>query len=306
MDATLRQLTIYIAVARAGSFTAAAGDLHLSQSSLSRAVAELERELGAQLLERDTRNVRLTPAGMETLRVAEQIVLTHRAGLSELTRYLAGESGVVALATLPSVAARLLPPAITTFRERWPLVSVRILDGLERSVLDRVLSGDADFAVTTVTAAHRRLQREPLVKDRFQAVLPSDHPLTAQAEVSWAELAAEPFLAISLDSSVRRLTDAAFRDADLDVVPAAEASSIATVGGLVAAGLGVSAMPALVLPLMGAAVTCRPLVEPLLDRTLEIVSREHRPLPAAADHFLTVLRDMRDRRTALPDGVSWN
>jgi DNA-binding transcriptional LysR family regulator len=147
---TLRQLTAYTAVARAASFTAAAAEMHVSQSSLSRAVADLERQLGVQLLERDTRNVQLTAAGVEALRIAEQIVTAHRAGMKELRRFLLGESGTVAVATLPSVAAVLLPQVISDFRERRPQVAVRLLDGLERLVLDRVLSGDADFAITTV------------------------------------------------------------------------------------------------------------------------------------------------------------
>ncbi|MHC5909210.1 helix-turn-helix domain-containing protein, partial [Streptomyces sp. S6] len=67
MDVTLRQLAAYAAVARAASFTAAAVETHVSQSSLSRAVADLERALDLRLLERDTRNVRLTPAGSERL-----------------------------------------------------------------------------------------------------------------------------------------------------------------------------------------------------------------------------------------------
>ena len=106
---TLRQLAAYTAVARAASFTAAAAEMHVSQSSLSRAVADLERHLGVQPLERDSRNVQLTPAGAEALRIAEQIVTAHRAGMKEFRRFLLGESGRVAVATLPSVAAVRLP-----------------------------------------------------------------------------------------------------------------------------------------------------------------------------------------------------
>jgi len=302
VDATLRQMTAYIAVARAKSFTMAARDLHQSQSSLSRAVADLERQFGVQLLERDTRNVQLTAAGVEALRVAEHIVDTHHRGMRELSRYLAGESGVVVIATLPSVAARLLPPIISAFRDRWPGVSVRILDGLEGAVLEHVTSAVADFAVTTVTGRHLRLEHEPLVKDRFHAVLPPGHRLTAQSEISWAELAGEPFLAVGRNSSVRRLTDAAFLEAGLDVSPAAEASSVATVGGLIAAGLGVTAMPALVLPLIGPGLACRPLVGPVLERRLGIVHQLRRPAPVATGRFVDLLRE---RQVALPAGVAW-
>lgn len=305
MESTLRQLSAYVAVARASSFTAAAARLHVSQSSLSRAVADLERQLGAQLFDRDTRNVQLTAAGVETLRIAEQIVNAHRAGMKELGRFLLGESGTVAVATLPSVAAVLLPQVISGFRRQRPQVSMRIMDGMERSVLDRVLSGDADFAITTGEPTGQ-LEHHPLVRDRFVAVLPQDHALARLAEVSWEELGREPFLAVGRESSVRRLTDAAFAQVDARGEPAAEAGNVATVGGLVAAGLGVSAMPALVLPLLGSGpLVHRPLVGPVVDRRLDIALRARRTLPLAARRFLEALQEFREQRHPLPPGVSW-
>ncbi|MFG1699732.1 LysR substrate-binding domain-containing protein [Nonomuraea sp. NPDC049309] len=306
MDATLRQLAAYVAVAKSAGFTAAAAQLHLSQSTLSRAVADLERVLGVRLLERDTRNVQLTAAGVETLRVAEQIVDAHRSGMKELRRYLLGESGVVAMATLPSVAAVLLPGLISAFRRERPEVSVRIMDGLERAVLGRVLSGDADFAVTTVGAASDRLEHRPLIRDRFRAVLPEGHPLAERDELTWEDLATEPFLAVGPESSVRRLTDAAFAQVGAGAAPAAEASNVATVGGLVAAGLGVSALPALVLPLLGPGrVVHRELVAPVVERRLDVVVRARRTLPPAAAAFLDLLQEARTEGRDVPPGASW-
>jgi LysR family carnitine catabolism transcriptional activator len=306
VDATLRQLAAYVAVAKSAGFTAAAAQLHLSQSTLSRAVADLERVLGVRLLERDTRNVQLTAAGVETLRVAEQIVDAHRSGMKELRRYLLGESGVVAMATLPSVAAVLLPGLISAFRRERPEVSVRIMDGLERAVLGRVLSGDADFAVTTVGAASDRLEHRPLIRDRFRAVLPEGHPLAERDELTWEDLATEPFLAVGPESSVRRLTDAAFAQVGAGAAPAAEASNVATVGGLVAAGLGVSALPALVLPLLGPGrVVHRELVAPVVERRLDVVVRARRTLPPAAAAFLDLLEEARAEGRDVPPGASW-
>ncbi|MEO3888336.1 LysR family transcriptional regulator [Nonomuraea sp. B5E05] len=306
MDASLRQLAAYVAVARAAGFTAAAAHLRVSQSTLSRAVSDLERVLGVQLLERDTRNVQLTAAGQETLRVAEQIVDAHRSGMKQLRRYLLGESGLVAMATLPSVAAVLLPRMISAFRGRRPDVSVRIMDGLERAVLGRVLNGDADFAVTTVGTASDRLEHRPLIRDRFRAVLPESHPLADRDEVTWEDLAAEPFLAVGPESSVRRLTDAAFEQAGAVVTPAAEAGNVATVGGLVAAGLGVSAMPALVLPLLGPGhVVHRELTGPAVERRLDIVVRARRTLPPAAAAFLDLLDEARAEGREVPAGAAW-
>ncbi|OEU85928.1 LysR family transcriptional regulator [Streptomyces abyssalis] len=306
MDATLRQLSAYAAVARAASFTAAASQLHVSQSSLSRAVADLERVLGAQLLERDTRNVQLTAAGTEALRIADQILGAHRAGMKELERFLLGESGTVAVATLPSVAAVLLPRVISDFRGRRPHAAVRIMDGPERPVLDHVTSGDADFAITTAGEPSAQLEHLPLVRDRFVAVLPSGHALAGRAEVAWEDLARHPFLAVGQDSSVRRLADATFAQIDARVPPAAEAASVATVGGLVAAGLGVSAMPALVLPLLGTGdFVPAPLVRPVVHRRLDVVMRARRTVPLAARGFLDTLDALREEGGSLPEGVTW-
>lgn len=306
MDANLRQLSAYVAVAKAASFTAAAAQLRVSQSTLSRAVADLERVLGVRLLERDTRNVQLTAAGLETLRVAEQIVSAHESGMKELRRYLLGESGVVAVAILPSVAAVLLPRLISAFRRQRPRVTVRIMDGLERAVLGKVLSGDADFAITTVGGRQDRLEHRPLIRDRFHAVLPEGHPLAERDEVTWEDLAAEPFLAVGAESSVRRLTDAAFAQAGTGATLAAEASNVATVGGLVAAGLGVSAMPALVLPLLGPGrIVHRPLVAPVVERRLDVVVRARRTLPSTAAAFLGLLEESRAQALEVPMGASW-
>jgi DNA-binding transcriptional LysR family regulator len=210
------------------------------------------------------------------------------------------------VATLPSVAAVLLPQVISGFRERRPQVAVRHLDGLERLVLDRVLSGAADFAITTVGDPPEQLEHLPLVRDRFVAVLPEGHPLADRQEIAWEDLARQPFLAVGRDSSVRRLTDAAFAQIDARAQPAAEAGSVATVGGLVTAGLGVSAMPALVLPLMGAGpVVCRPLVDPVVDRRLDIALRVRRTLPTVTQRFLQTLEEFRLQGRPLPPGVSW-
>jgi LysR family transcriptional regulator, carnitine catabolism transcriptional activator len=306
MEATVRQLAAYAAVARAAGFTAAAAQLHMSQSALSRAVADLERQLGVQLLERDTRNVQLTPAGIEALRVAERIVTAHQAGMRELRRYLNGESGTVAVAALPSVAAMLLPGVVSAFRAQYPLATVRIMDGLDGAVHHRVLTGDADFAITSADTSATGLEHRPLVHDRFYAVLPPQHRLTQRESVTWADLAAEQFLAVAPTSSVRRLTDSAFAQAGLDVKPATEAGNVATVGGLIAAGLGVSAMPALVIPLMGVPVACRDLVTPVLDRRLDIVFRDRAALPVAAGRFLELLEDLRRKAGDLPANVFWS
>ncbi|MEW9519820.1 LysR family transcriptional regulator [Streptomyces tubercidicus] len=306
MDLSLRQLEAFAAVARAGSFTAAAGELHVSQSALSRTVAELERTVRVRLLVRDTRNVALTPQGAELLAVAERVLSAHRAEMNQLSRFLAGERGTVTIATLPSVAAVLLPPVISTLHAERPEISVCILDGLARSVIDHVTSGEADLAITVAGQLPDGLVARPFVQDRFFAAVPPGHPLADRSELRWNHLAGEQFVSIGADSSVRSFTDAAFRQADVRVAGVVEASNVATVGGLVAAGLGVTVLPALVQALMSFAVlTHRPIVAPVVERRLDIVTRADRAVSPAVQHVLGLLGELRFTGHQLPPGVSW-
>ncbi|WP_345556322.1 LysR family transcriptional regulator [Streptomonospora halophila] len=306
MDLSLRQLRVYAAVARAESFTAAAAELHVAQSSLSRTVLELERQLGVRLFDRTTRRIRRTPEGRELLEAAERVLAAHRAEMAGLQRYLAGERGVVTIATLPSVAAALLPPVIARFREQRPQTAVRILDGMSEAALERLASGAADLAITFADGLPDGLRAQPLAEDRFFAVLPPAHPLAGAAELGWGDFSGEQFIAVGADSSVRAGTDRAFAEAAVRPAGVTEAGNVSTVGGLLAAGLGVSAMPALVEVLMSFADYARvPLVRPALDRRLSVVLPRDRRVPPPARSFLDCLRGLREEGHPLPADVRW-
>ncbi|MFC3999083.1 LysR substrate-binding domain-containing protein [Nocardiopsis sediminis] len=306
MDLSLRQLSVFVSVARRLSFTAAAADLLVSQSSLSRTVAEIERALGARVFHRDTRNVTLTDEGRELLEVAEHVLAVHRAGMRQLGRYVEGGAGAVTVAALPSVAAVLLPPVIAVFRERWPDISVRIHDGLSRPVVAAVERGEADFAIAVAAGVPSWLESRPLAHDRFVGVVPTGHPFAGRAELRWSDLRGERFIVMAADTSIRPLTDSAFAQVGGPARGVVEASNVATVGGLVAAGLGVSALPALVRVLVSFAdVAHRPLADPVVTRRLDVLRPTDRPIPAAARRFLETLDDLRLGGFELPPDVDW-
>lgn len=306
MDLTLRQLEVFATVARRGSFTEAAERLHVAQSSLSRTVQSMERSLGVSLLERTTRRVCCTPEGEEVLAVAERLLSRHRAEMNGLERYLRGDRGTVTVSTLPSLAATLLPPAIVRLREEAPEVDVHVLDGMAESALDRLEAGESDLALVAVGRLRPGLRASALVRDRFLAVLPPGHRLAERDEITWAELAAEPFVVTGGDSSVRRVVEDALHDSGVDEPHLIQAGNISTVGGLIGAGIGVSALPALTLPLMGFVEHARvPLQGPVAERRISVVVPEHRTLGPAAARLLRVLRRMRALGHPLPEGALW-
>ncbi len=127
--------------------------------------------------------------------------------------------------------------------------------------------------------------------DRFGLVCRPDDALAAERDsLPWSVFKTRPFVAMATASSVRAMTDAAFLQAGFAVTPLYECAFLGTTGHLVAAGLGITALPRLTLPLLGAAgLVWRPLVRPTLDRSLGVLTRVgHAPSPAA-EHFLSVL-----------------
>lgn len=300
MDLSLQQLRMILAVHDAGGFTLAAQRSHLAQSSLSRTVREVERKLGVELFRRTTRELAITPEGAEFCTVARRIVGSFDAGMNHFDGFLAGARGQVRIATLPSLAAILLPPVISAYRAEHPHVDVAIEDALSGEVLRRVRSGAVDLAVTVrLDGSEDDLEVHPLVADRFCCVFPPGHRFAEHTRLDWAELAGEPYIAFDTGSSIRRHTDRAFPNAR----PALEARNIAAVAGLVAAGLGVSAVPGLVLPLMGfAGLGHLPLSGPEVHRRVVVIRDPARPLAPAADAFLRALRSPAGE---LPAEASW-
>ncbi len=308
MDLSLRQLEVFAAVAHAQGFTNAARELRISQSALSRTVLDIERVMGVRLFDRTTRRLVRTPEGDELLAVAERLLGAHRAEMTRLGRYLTGEGGTVTIATLPSVAAVLLPPVIAEFRRQRPGTGVRVLDSMSDAALRRVTTGEADFAITLADPLPDGLTSRPLVRDRFFAALPRTppHRLADRTELRWHDLSGETFIAIGSDSSVRQLADATLAAAGVRVAQTIEAGNVSTVGGLVAAGLGVSALPALVRLLMSFADLAHlPLVAPAVERELSVVLRDDAPLPPAARAFLELLEGLGDSEESLPTDVRW-
>src|SRR4051794_22120041 len=127
IDLTPRQLLCFLRVAELGSFSAAARALGVSQPALSRTIRQVEDAVGARLFDRDTRNVVPTHAGTELRPLAERLVAEFGGAYGALARFVAGQTGRLTVAALPSLAAVLLVPAIARFRTN-PDVEVAILD----------------------------------------------------------------------------------------------------------------------------------------------------------------------------------
>nr|WP_245866073.1 LysR family transcriptional regulator [Prauserella marina] len=306
MDIGIRHLRTTVAVADLGGYTAAARELRVAQSSVSRTVLEVERQLGVSLFDRTTRTVRPTADGEQFLAIARRLLADFDTALNHFDGYLAGTRGTVSVAALPSLAGTLLPPVISAFRAERAGVVVTIRDGLSREVLGHVAEGTVDMAVTVAATVPPPLRARRVATDRFACVFPRGHRFAERAELTWADLAAEPFVAFDPTSSIRTYVDRTLSAREVPTGPVTEARNIGAVAGLVGAGLGVSAVPGLVLPMMAFAdLDQRPLTGPVVERDLCLIHDPARPLSRPALALMELLASARSQRLRLPPGAEW-
>ena len=283
MNITLRQLQVFVAASRARSFSEAADKLGISQPSLSGTIGKIETQLGFRLFDRTTRSLLLTADGRDLAAVAEDLVRDFEAALGGIAARSAGKRGRVSLAVLPSVAATILPDALGAFVKEFPEIDVTIHDVLQDRAVALLRNGVVDFAVTTQSASYPELQFDELGADPFYLVCKKNHPLARQKTVAWREIAAFPFIALSSTTSVRRFADTAMGQSELVIRPRYEVEQILSAVTLVAAGLGITALPGLTLAMFNnRGLTMLPLVEPAINRRMGVLSLKERTLSAPA------------------------
>ena len=298
MNMTLRQLRAFAAVADTGSFTAAAGRLHLTQSALSVLVRELERELGTRLFDRHTRRVLLTEAGHELLPSVTGV-------LSQLEQAAAGvhalrdkRRGRLRLAMPQLMASTLGARAIAAFQLQHPGVAIELQDSLTDQLVARVLAGEVELAVGVEVPSTADIQRRVLLRDRHWLVCPPTHALARQAQVRWKDLQREPFISPTRD--FMRWLEPLLAPRSLLPAPAYTVAYVSTALGLAAAGLGVTLVPTYGRALATAwGLALRPLVAPVFERDVQIYSAPGRTLTPAAQAFVEVLTALASAPSAL-------
>ncbi|WP_198026596.1 LysR family transcriptional regulator [Bradyrhizobium sp. ARR65] len=279
----MRQLQVFVAASRARSFSDAASKLGISQPSLSGTIGKIEEQLGFRLFDRTTRSLLLTADGRDLAALAEDLVRDFEAALRGIAARSAGKRGRVSIAVLPSIAAAVLPQALSAFAREFAEIDLTVHDVLQDRAVNMLRDGIVDFAVTTQTATYPELEFNELATDPFILVCRRNHPLAQQKIIRWRAAAEYPFIALSPNTSVRRFADAAMAQAHAAVRPRYEVELIASAVNLVAAGLGITALPGLTLATFRAAkVVVRPLEEPTIHRSLGILKLKERSLSAPA------------------------
>lgn len=295
MNVTLRQLRVFIEVARLKSFSRAGEEIGLTQSAVSRCVRELEAELGLKLIDRTTRDVQLTDVGANLIASVSRLLGDLDDTLREIREIGEQRRGRVIVAASPTIACRLMPRVVAASERQFPFVTLGLRDDVQSDVLRKVKSSEVDFGVVIGPLDVADLVCEPLMIDSFCLVARADHALASYAQVPWTALNGERLVLLDHASGSRPLIDAALAAQRVNASVVQELGHSATVFGLVEAGIGVSVLPWLSLPLpAGSSLVARTLT-PRAERTVELVRRRDRSLSPAAQAVWELARLMPAR-----------
>lgn len=237
---SLRQLRYFVTTAETLSFTAAAKALHISQPSISTALAELEACFGVQLFIRHhASGLSLTQAGQEMLGKA-RILLKTADELQEAARDIdSGVSGTIALGCMTSLAPPLLPGLISRFMQAHGNIAFRTLEAHQDHLLASLYDGSLDLALTYNIDLTDNIDFQPLLTLPPYAILPKQHPLAENRTVSLASLREVPYVMLDLPHS-REYFSRLFDPIGERPVPIFQSAQPEVVRGLVANGLGYS------------------------------------------------------------------
>lgn len=293
-DLSTRALRAFLALVELRNFTRAAQATHLSQPAFSALIRSLEDAVGTRLFDRNTRSVQLTPEGRLFEPSARQLLADASRALADLADHVERRKGRVHVAALPSLAAGWLPALFAEYRAAWPGVTIALSDLLSDACIDLVRGGQADFALAAAGlrgSDAAELHTRVLGSERFHLVCRADHPLATAPRLTLRQLAPWPFIHMTRNSSVRQALEAALHPLQMNTV--LEVEQLATVMGMVEAGLGISVVPTLTLyQFRRDTIVTRALPLPALRRRMLLVRRREGSLSAAAQalHDLVVDR----------------
>jgi DNA-binding transcriptional LysR family regulator len=257
----LRQLRYFVAVAEELHFRRAAARLHISQPPLSQQIRQLEDELGCRLLARTRRRVELTPAGDAFLRDARTLLAELEGAVETARRIDSGQTGRLRINFVGSALLSIVPEIVQRFRAARPSVELQLRERSTADQLRAVSSGAVDVGLVRPPIEElAELRATVVLRERTVAALPADHALARLRRIPVRRLASEPLVLFPRDQAP------GFHDLLISSMAAPGthpqvvqyAPEMLTIIGLVAAGIGVSLVPASVTRLALDGVTYRP------------------------------------------------
>lgn len=280
MSIKLQQLKHFTLVVEEGGFRAASNRANRSQAALSTSIKELERILEQPLFEAGNKS-KLTPFGEICFPKISQFLDVYDRLNNDLRADAAGQQGRVRIASVPSVAAKLIPSVLGAFSEKYPNVEVSLIDDNAAGVEARLLSGEVDLALGNYSQLEEAIHFTPLISDPIGVVCLKDNPIANNPEgIEWQTLLEQPFIrngtcTLLNSTPARILSEQALYSVE----------NITSLFSILELGIGITTLPKLAFPTNETRLIWIPLIDPPLERQIGIFQLTGRTISPQAQQF---------------------
>jgi len=242
MNSTLdsRQIRVFSVLARTGSFTQAARELHLTQSGVSHSIKALERETGCRLLDRMGKKVVLTQAGEQLLHHANKILQEMENAQQALTHLGKWGRGRIRLGASATACQHIIPPVLREFKESFPEHAITIEPGDTLQLMALLHRHKIDLALTLEAQREPQLEFHPLFADELQFIVGAMHPWAQAGRVERADIPRQNYILYNKHSVTFRLIEVYFHQEEMALNTVIELGSMEATKELVKLGVGVS------------------------------------------------------------------
>jgi DNA-binding transcriptional LysR family regulator len=304
----VKQLRVLKAVSEHGSFSAAAEALSYTQPAISQQVAALEKQAGTTLVDR---GVTLTEAGRTLVEHAEVVLARLSAAEAELEAMRGVRGGRVRMSSFPTAGASLLPPAVALFTQRHPDVELSFVEEEPERAVQMLRAAELEVAIVfeyrdlsqpEFDRLYDGVDLRHLIDDPMYVALPRDHPAARKQRVRLADFADEVWIQNDCRGPCGRLHLAACVTAGFDPKIGYESDDYNVVQGLIAAGVGISLLPALALTNVREDIAVRSLGSSAPARRIASAVIDGRYRSPATEAMLDILTEVADR-FELPSGM---
>ena len=281
-----QNLKAFITVAECDSFSIAADRLYLTQSAISKRIAQLEQQIGKKLFDRIARQVSLTEAGTALLPRAQRILTEYESALQAINDLSGEASGVLRLAISHHLGLHRLPPILKQFAQQFPNVSLDIEFTDSEKAYEQVLHGETEVAVITLALeSHNSINSRKIWDDPLQFICANDHPLAKLDQPKLQDLAEYPIILPGLNTYTGRIVQNLFHQQGIPLKSTLSTNYLETISTMVEIGLGWSVLPETLIR----DLYVMPFDQVNIARELGYIHHTNRSLSNAAVEFLKLI-----------------
>ncbi len=297
---SIKHLRAFVEIANFASFTRAANQLNVTQSTLTASIKQLEHQAGLTLFDRTTRQVTLTKEGQRFFPVARRLITDFGLAMDDLRAGSEQQRGHIVISTSPTANNFLIPTLIKQYNQSHPNIDISIYEAGASEIEQQVLSKFADFGIGSNHSQQSQLNYLAILRDQYGVVMPKDNPLAVQKSIHWQQLQGQKMLHLSSDNGIRSELEQLNKQKIIHYPsqsPIIEASNPNGLGALIRENIGIAVLPALAAQVKAfEGLSFVPLQAPVRSRALYIIQRKDYTLPPAALHMLHLLNKILEQK----------